>query len=73
MDSHKQYLKCLKLPYLNPCLKLRNKLRNKLYLYKLRPYKLRLYKLCPTSKLNKNIRSKNLYKNVHKKLCKKLY
>ena len=36
-DSYKQHLKFLRLPYLNPCLKLR-----------------------PASKLNKNLRSKNL-------------
>ena len=45
MDSYKQYLEFLKLPYLSPCLKLRNKVRNKLCLYKLRLYKLRLDKL----------------------------
>ena len=60
-DSHKQHhrqpqaikhLKFLKLPYLNPCHKLRlyklrpHKLRlHKLRLYKLRPHKLRLHKL----------------------------
>ena len=47
MDSYKQYLKFLKLPYLSPCLKFRNKLRpHKLRLYKLRLDKLCLDKLC---------------------------
>ena len=45
MDSYKQYLEFLKLLYLSPCLKLRNKLRNKLCPHKLRLYKLRLDKL----------------------------
>ena len=65
MDSYKQYLKFLKLPYLSPCLKL----RNKLCLDKLRPHKLRLYKLRPASKLNKKLRSKKLCKKLRKKLC----
>ena len=56
MDSHKQHLKFLKLPYLNPCHKLRP---HKLRLYKLRLYKLYLRKLRPTSNLYKNLR-KNL-------------
>ena len=43
------------------CNKLRDKLCNKL-----RPYKLCLYKLRPASKLNKNLRSKNLCKNLYK-------
>ena len=58
MDSYKQHLKFLKLPYLKLC--------NKLYLYKLYPYKLCLYKLRPYKLC--------LYKLCFYKLCPyKLY
>ena len=87
MDNYKQYSKlrkklCKKLrkkfrkklcPY-----KLRpHKLRlHKLRLYKLRldklhPHKLCLYKIRPASKLDKNLCSKNLRGNLHKRLSTK--
>ena len=59
-DSYKQHLKFLRLPYLNPC-------------YKLCPHKLRLYKLRPASKLDKNLRSKNLRKNLYSNVRKNFW